>query len=122
MKPSSFRMLNGLDLKGNFCCHPPHRKKQCEHSFVIHMQLSGCLFLLHITFLFSVWFSGHSDTDSVCQTIGLLLHWSLLATFTWTAIEGFHLYLLLVQVFNIYIKRYLLKLCLVGWGELSFTL
>ncbi|XP_056121762.1 adhesion G protein-coupled receptor G3, partial [Rhinichthys klamathensis goyatoka] len=96
------------------------RKKQCEHSVFIHVQLSGSLFLLHISFLCSVWFSGEGDTGSVCQALGLLLHWCLLATFTWTAIEGFNLYLLLVRVFNIYIKRYLLKLSLVGWGVPTF--
>ncbi len=101
--------------------HSPYRKKQCEHSVIIHVQLSGSLFLLHISFLCSVWFSGHRDIDSVCQALGLLLHWCLLATFTWTAIEGFHLYLLLVRVFNIYIKKYLLKLSLVGWGEFKCT-
>ncbi|XP_059393579.1 adhesion G protein-coupled receptor G3 [Carassius carassius] len=97
------------------------RRKQCEHSVIIHVQLSGSLLLLHISFLCSVWFSGHRDIDSVCQALGLLLHWCLLATFTWTAIEGFHMYLLLVRVFNIYIKRYLLKLSLVGWGVPTIT-
>ncbi|KAL1270675.1 hypothetical protein QQF64_029691 [Cirrhinus molitorella] len=95
------------------------RKKQSEHSVVIHVQLSGSLFLLHISFLCSVWFS--EKIDSGCQALGLLLHWCLLATFTWTAIEGFHLYLLLVRVFNIYIKRYLLKLSLVAWGVPTIT-
>ncbi|KAG1941340.1 adhesion G protein-coupled receptor G3 isoform X2 [Pimephales promelas] len=97
------------------------RKKKCEHSVFIHVQLSCSLFLLHISFLCSVWFSGEGDTGSVCQALGLLLHWCLLATFTWTAIEGFNLYLLLVRVFNIYIKRYMLKLSLVGWGVPTFT-
>ncbi|XP_043099315.1 adhesion G protein-coupled receptor G3 [Puntigrus tetrazona] len=97
------------------------RKKQCEHSIIIHVQLSGSLFLLHVSFLSSAWFSGRKDTDSLCQALGLLLHWCLLATFTWTAIEGFHLYLLLVRVFNIYIKKYLLKLSLVGWGVPTIT-
>ncbi|KAM4597219.1 adhesion G-protein coupled receptor G5-like [Fundulus diaphanus] len=32
------------------------------------------------------------------------------------ALEGFHIYLLLVKVFNIYVRRYLLKLSVVGWG------
>ncbi|RXN17633.1 adhesion G -coupled receptor G3-like protein [Labeo rohita] len=91
------------------------RKKQCEHSVIIHMQLSGSLYLLHFSFLRNMWFSGQRDVNLVCQGLGLLLHWCLLATFTWTAIEGFHPYLLLVRVFNIYIKRYLLKLSLVGW-------
>ncbi|XP_051999382.1 adhesion G protein-coupled receptor G3-like isoform X2 [Xyrauchen texanus] len=76
--------------------------------------------IIMIMFLWhSVWFS--SQRDEVCQFLGLVLHWCLLATFTWTAIEGFHLYLLLVRVFNIYIKRYLLKLSLVGWGVPTVT-
>ncbi|XP_058017553.1 adhesion G-protein coupled receptor G5-like, partial [Ahaetulla prasina] len=32
------------------------------------------------------------------------------------AIEGFHLYLLVIKVYNSYIRRYLLKLCAAGWG------
>ncbi|XP_053369757.1 adhesion G protein-coupled receptor G3 isoform X2 [Clarias gariepinus] len=91
------------------------RKRKSEHSVVIHVQLSGSLFLLHLFFLASALGSG-TEINSACQCLGLILHWALLATFTWTAIEGFHLYLLLVRVFNIYIRRYLLKLCVVGWG------
>lgn len=55
----------------------------------------------------------------MCRALGLILHWSLLASISWMALEGFHLYLLLVRVFNIYVRRYLLKLSLVGWGEWS---
>lgn len=36
---------------------------------------------------------------------------------SWMPLERFHLYLLLVIVFNIYVRRYLLKLSLVEWGE-----
>ncbi|XP_030621015.1 adhesion G protein-coupled receptor G3-like [Chanos chanos] len=90
------------------------RKMKSEQSLLIHMQLTGSLMFLHLSFLFSAsWYGGDGG---VCLSLGLILHWFLLATFTWTAIEGFHLYLLLVRVFNIYIKRYLLKLSLVGWG------
>ncbi|XP_052007222.1 adhesion G protein-coupled receptor G3-like isoform X2 [Xyrauchen texanus] len=81
---------------------------------IVFTALTMVLFLLQ-----SVWFS--SQRDEVCQFFGLVLHWCLLATFTWTAIEGFHMYLLLVRVFNIYIKRYLLKLSLVGWGVPTVT-
>lgn len=94
-----------------------YRKRKSEHSVVIHVQLSGSLFLLHLFFLASTLGSG-SEKKPVCQCLGLILHWTLIATFTWNAIEGFHLYLLLVRVFNIYIRRYLLKLSLVGWGKL----
>lgn len=60
---------------------------------------------------------SEQDEGWICRGLGLLLHWSLLATFMWMALEGFHLYLLLVRVFNIYIKKYVLKLSLVAWGE-----
>lgn len=60
---------------------------------------------------------NEGDEGWLCRGLGLLLHWSLLASFFWMALEGFHLYLLLVRVFNIYIKKYVLKLSLVAWGE-----
>ncbi|XP_072516052.1 adhesion G-protein coupled receptor G1 [Salminus brasiliensis] len=90
------------------------RTLKTEHSVVIHLQLTGSLFLLHLFFLTSTFWSP--ENDAVCKSLGIMLHWALQVTFTWTAIEGFHLYLLLVRVFNIYIRRYLLKLSLVGWG------
>ncbi|KAK2869485.1 hypothetical protein Q7C36_001356 [Tachysurus vachellii] len=96
------------------------RKKKTEHSIIIHVQLSGSLFLLHLFFLAST-LGSRTEKKPICQCLGLILHWALLTTFTWTAIEGFHLYLLLVRVFNIYIKRYLLKLSLVGWGAPIIT-
>lgn len=86
------------------------------------MQLTAALLCLHLSFLlcsFWVWQLNEDEEDWVCRGLGLFLHWSLLATFSWTALEGFHLYLLLVRVFNIYVRRYLLKLSLVGWGEWS---
>ncbi|XP_042270937.1 adhesion G-protein coupled receptor G1-like [Thunnus maccoyii] len=83
----------------------------------VHMQLAGALLCLHLSFLVCsmlVLQQNENEEGWVCQVMGLILHWSLLATISWTALEGFHLYLLLVQVLNV--KRYLLKLSLVGWG------
>ncbi|XP_030581938.1 adhesion G protein-coupled receptor G3-like [Archocentrus centrarchus] len=83
----------------------------------LHMQLTGAMLCLHVAFLLSSLLVQRLKEDSsFCLVLGLFLHWSLLATLTWTALEGFHLYLLLVRVFNIYVRRYLLKLSLVGWG------
>ncbi|XP_036443293.1 adhesion G-protein coupled receptor G5-like [Colossoma macropomum] len=99
-----------------FLCH---RKIKAEHSVIIHMQLTGSMFLLHLFFLASSFWS--EAEGAACRSLGLMLHWALLGTLTWTAIEGFHLYLLLVRVFNIYIRRYTLKLILVGWGVPTIT-
>ncbi|XP_056135105.1 adhesion G-protein coupled receptor G5-like [Lampris incognitus] len=95
------------------------QQRRPEKSISVHMQLTGALLCLHISFLLSklwVWLEVDDEDGWGCKVLGFLLHWSLLATFSWTALEGFHLYLLLVQIFNIYIRRYLLKLSLLGWG------
>ncbi|CAN9506895.1 unnamed protein product [Ophioblennius macclurei] len=90
-----------------------------EKSIGVHMQLTGALLSLHLSFLLcSLWSSLHEQTLDgwVCSGLGFLLHWSLLASLSWSILEGFHLYLLLIRVFNIYVRRYMLKLSLVGWG------
>ncbi|XP_024150669.1 adhesion G protein-coupled receptor G3 isoform X2 [Oryzias melastigma] len=95
------------------------RRGRSEKAIGIHMQLTAALLFLHLSFLLSgSWFHVVEDQDDgwACRGLGLILHWSLLATLTWLALEGFHLYLLLVRVFNISVERYLLKLSIVGWG------
>ncbi|XP_054473920.1 adhesion G protein-coupled receptor G3-like [Anoplopoma fimbria] len=96
------------------------QRRRPEKAISVHLQLTGALLCLHLSFLLCcfwvVWQPNENEKDLVCQGLGLFLHWSLLATFSWTALEGFHLYLLLVRVFNIYVRKYLLKLSLVGWG------
>ncbi|XP_071386460.1 adhesion G-protein coupled receptor G5-like isoform X2 [Centroberyx affinis] len=95
------------------------QRRRPEKAIGVHMQLTGALLCLHLGFLLCglwPWLEDENVPGWVCQALGLLLHWSLLATFSWTALEGFHLYLLLVRVFNIYVRRYLLKLSVVGWG------
>ncbi|XP_019742129.1 adhesion G-protein coupled receptor G5-like [Hippocampus comes] len=94
-------------------------KRQPDRAVGLHMHLTGALLCLHLCFLLCClwsWKLAEEPADWFCGALGLLLHWSLLATVCWSALEGFHLYLLLVRVFNIYIRRYLLKLCVVGWG------
>ncbi|XP_037835970.1 adhesion G-protein coupled receptor G2-like isoform X2 [Kryptolebias marmoratus] len=91
------------------------RELRKEDSKKIHISLSVALILLNLHFLPSEAVAAMSSTE-FCFYMALGLHYSLLATFSWMALEGFHLYLLLVKVFNIYIRRYLLKLSVVGWG------
>ncbi|KAL2076958.1 hypothetical protein ACEWY4_027443 [Coilia grayii] len=101
-----------------------HRKRKLDHSSSIHLQLALALLLLHVNFLISAGWARHTQDQPItalCQILGAGLHWALLAAFSWMAVEGFHLYLLLVRVFNIYIHRYLLKLGLFGWGLPTVT-
>jgi len=89
---------------------------RAEVSSSIHVSLSGALFLLNISFMLSEW-TATLGMNELCVFIGVMIHYSLLSSFTWMAIEALHLYLLLIRVFNIYIRHYMVKLSLVGWGE-----
>ncbi|XP_062274324.1 adhesion G-protein coupled receptor G1-like [Scomber scombrus] len=91
------------------------RKIRGDVSMKVHINLAIALILLNLHFLPSGLVAATSSRG-VCLYMALLLHYSLLATFSWMAVEGFHLYLLIVRVFNIYVRKYLLKLSLVGWG------
>ncbi|XP_057710004.1 adhesion G-protein coupled receptor G2-like [Corythoichthys intestinalis] len=90
------------------------RKIREDVSMKVHVHLALALILLNAHFLGSQ--AAAAASNGVCLYVALALHYSLLATFSWMALESFHLYLLLVRVFNIYIRRYMLKLGLVGWS------
>ncbi|KAJ1082047.1 hypothetical protein NDU88_002217, partial [Pleurodeles waltl] len=94
-----------------------YRKRKNDDTAKIHMNLVGSIFLLNLCFLTNETLArGSLDTPGLCTAAAVLLHCSLLCCFTWMAIEGFHLYLLLIKVYNIYFRHYLRKLCAVGWG------
>ncbi|KAK2529982.1 Adgrg5 [Columba guinea] len=80
----------------------------------IHMHLLAALLLLNATFLLSTPLAA--STKELCQVAAALLHASLLCALAWMAAEAFHLNLLLIKVYNIYVRQYLLKLCLFAWG------
>nr|XP_015223884.1 PREDICTED: G-protein coupled receptor 56-like isoform X2 [Lepisosteus oculatus] len=92
------------------------RRTTNDNSLKIHINLATALILLNVHFLPSEEVAALRN-DSLCRYVAILLHYSLLCTFTWMAIEGFHLYILLCKVFSIYIRKYILKLCLVGWDK-----
>uniref|UniRef100_A0A4W3HDW7 Uncharacterized protein n=1 Tax=Callorhinchus milii TaxID=7868 RepID=A0A4W3HDW7_CALMI len=97
-----------------FQCCIPLRNFKSDHATVIHINLSAALFLLNMTFMINVWATS-SSSDGVCKLLAVCMHYSLLCSFTWMAIEAFHLYIMLIKVFNSYIRGYILKLALVGW-------
>uniref|UniRef100_A0A8D0GT44 Adhesion G protein-coupled receptor G5 n=2 Tax=Sphenodon punctatus TaxID=8508 RepID=A0A8D0GT44_SPHPU len=91
------------------------RKRQNDSTIKVHMNVLGALFLLNGSFLLSEPLASVGSMW-ICRAAAASLHYSLLCTLTWMAIEGFHLYRLLIRVYNLYIQNYLLKLGALGWG------
>ncbi|XP_069181126.1 adhesion G protein-coupled receptor L4 [Procambarus clarkii] len=77
----------------------------------IHIHLYACLCAAELVLL-----CGLDATHSpvLCTVVAALLHYLFLATFTWCAIEGFNLYLMLGKVFATFnpLKYYMI----VGYG------
>ncbi|XP_076879801.1 adhesion G-protein coupled receptor G5-like isoform X2 [Brachyhypopomus gauderio] len=91
------------------------RSPNVNHSSSIHVCLSGALLLLNTSYLLSEW-AATLGKEGVCVFVAVAMEYSLLCCFFWMAIEAVHLYLLLVKVFNTYIRHYMTKLSLFGWG------
>lgn len=94
------------------------RKLRRDYPSKILMNLSTALLFLNLIFLLDGWIASF-DIDGLCIAVAVLLHFFLLATFTWMGLEAVHMYIALVKVFNTYIRRYILKFCIIGWGEFS---
>lgn len=80
------------------------------------MNLSTSLLFLNMTFLLDGWLATY-DVQGLCMAVAAFLHFFLLTSFTWMGLESIHMYIALVKVFNTYIRRYILKFCIVGWGK-----
>ncbi|XP_066504357.1 adhesion G-protein coupled receptor G5-like [Hoplias malabaricus] len=91
------------------------KPQKSDHSNSIHVSLSIALLLLNASFLFSEWVASLS-LEGFCVFVAVMIEYSLLCCFSWMTIEAFHLYLLVVKVFNTYIRYYMLKLSLFAWG------
>ncbi|KAK1163584.1 adhesion G-protein coupled receptor G1-like [Acipenser oxyrinchus oxyrinchus] len=92
------------------------RNPKQDNSTTIHVCLSAALYLLNMSFLLNEWLANMNQ-NGVCKAIAILMHYFLLCCFSWMAVEAIHLYLLMVKVFNTYIRHYIAKLSLFGWGK-----
>ncbi|XP_028296335.1 adhesion G-protein coupled receptor G6 isoform X9 [Gouania willdenowi] len=90
-------------------------KLRRDYPSKILMNLSTSLLFLNMVFLLDGWLAS-LETRWLCLSVAVLLHYFLLTSFTWMGLESIHMYIALVKVFNTYIRRYILKFCLVGWG------
>ncbi|XP_059033378.1 adhesion G-protein coupled receptor G6 isoform X3 [Mustela lutreola] len=95
-------------------------KLRRDYPSKILMNLSTALLFLNLLFLLDGWIASF-HVDSLCTAVAALLHFFLLATFTWMGLEAIHMYIALVKVFNTYIRRYILKFCIAGWGLPGFV-
>uniref|UniRef100_A0A8C5L9V7 Adhesion G-protein coupled receptor G5 n=1 Tax=Jaculus jaculus TaxID=51337 RepID=A0A8C5L9V7_JACJA len=100
--------------------HVSSRKQSEPITPRIHVNLHASVLLLNVTFLLSSTLAVPAAPGPLCTALAATLHYVLLSCLTWMAIEGFNLYLLLGRVYNVYIRRYMLKLCALGWGFPGF--
>ncbi|TRY98134.1 hypothetical protein DNTS_028489 [Danionella cerebrum] len=90
-------------------------KLRRDYPSKILMNLSTSLLFLNMVFLLDGWLASY-NIGGLCVTVAVFLHFFLLTSFTWMGLESIHMYIALVKVFNTYIRRYILKFCIVGWG------
>ncbi len=91
-------------------------KAKSNQATKILMNMFVALFLLNAWFLSNESVANTQD-NAACVFIALLLHYSMLASFTWFFIQALHMYLWLIRQ-NLTITNYMRKITVLGWGEL----
>ncbi|KAI4878820.1 hypothetical protein NFI96_033305 [Prochilodus magdalenae] len=87
----------------------------------ILIQFSLALLLLNVVFLLDLALAQKLSAADLCITAAFFLHYFLLATFTWMALQAFYMYLTIVKVFNTNFSRFMIKLGLAGWAASERT-
>jgi len=91
------------------------RKLRRDYPSQILINLSLALLGLNLVFLVNSWMSSWG-VYGLCVAVASMLHYFLLASFTWMGLEAVNMYFALVKVFNVYVPSYILKFCALGWG------
>ncbi|XP_038133491.1 adhesion G-protein coupled receptor G2-like [Cyprinodon tularosa] len=90
------------------------RKTQASTATQILIHLICALLLLNLTFLVNH-FVADMNSEVGCEVMAAVMHYCMLATFSWFAAQGFHLCLQLHRGGNITIRRYVLKVSVFTW-------
>jgi len=89
--------------------------RNSRHRYFVHANLALSLGLAETLFLFGI---TKTANKIVCKTIAVTLHYLFLVSFSWMALEGVILYLMLVKIFRSKTRpgrdRTVFLLC--GWG------
>ncbi|XP_042724173.1 adhesion G-protein coupled receptor G2 isoform X1 [Lagopus leucura] len=107
--------LSAIFLSITLVTYIAFEKIRRDYPSKILIQLCAALLLLNLVFLLDSWIALY-NTQGLCIAVAVFLHYFLLVSFTWMGLEAFHMYLALVKVFNTYVRKYILKFCIVGWG------
>ncbi|XP_075940107.1 adhesion G-protein coupled receptor G2-like [Anarhichas minor] len=90
------------------------RKTKASISTKILIHMVSAIFLLNLTFLLND-FVTKMNSSVGCKILAALMHYFMLATFTWFAVQAFHLGLQLYVVGTIVIRHYILKVSVTSW-------
>lgn len=90
------------------------RRAKASKSTRILIQLVTAMFLLNLSFLVNNYVAKIKHTVG-CKIMAAVMHYFMLATFTWFAVQAFHLCLQLYMEGKIMIRRYILKVCIISW-------
>ncbi|XP_034018489.1 adhesion G-protein coupled receptor G2-like [Thalassophryne amazonica] len=78
--------------------------------FLIH--LISAMFLLNLTFLTNHWVAKIGNS-AVCKMMAAVMHYFMLVTFTWFAMQAFHFVLHVPRRINT--RHYVVKVALISW-------
>ncbi|XP_068070592.2 uncharacterized protein isoform X2 [Danio rerio] len=90
------------------------RKAKSNQATKILINILVALFLLNVSFLSNESVANSGDKNA-CVFIALLMHYSMLTSFTWFFIQALHMYLWLIRQ-NVTITNYMRKITMLGWG------
>ncbi|XP_056284457.1 adhesion G protein-coupled receptor G3-like isoform X2 [Pseudoliparis swirei] len=90
------------------------RRTKATTATIILIHLVSAMFLLNLTFLINN-FVAKLGNSLGCMIEAAFMHYFMLTTFTWFAVQAFHLCLNLYQGGHIVIRHYILKVSIPSW-------
>ncbi|KAM8977104.1 adhesion G-protein coupled receptor G2 [Pelodytes ibericus] len=108
--------ISAIFLSVTLVTYIAFEKIRRDYPSKILIQLCAALVCVNLTFLLNPWIALYSDIPGLCISVAAFLHYFLLVSITWMGLEALHMYLSLVKVFNTYVRKYMLKFCIIGWG------
>ncbi|CAH2220595.1 adhesion G- coupled receptor G2 [Pelobates cultripes] len=108
--------ISAIFLSVTLVTYIAFEKIRRDYPSKILIQLCAALIGLNLAFLLSPWIALYNNIPGLCIAAAAFLHYFLIVSITWMGLEAFHMYFSLVKVFNTYVRKYMLKFCVIGWG------